>query len=102
VYDLFPTIPSLAQATQWITEDHTNLMIDLAPYMTRCAHTLQSDASMARAHHLFVTAGLRSLPILSTGSFLGTNEIVGIVTRIDLLEDAYHQGEMCTCPQGLS
>jgi CBS domain-containing protein len=90
--DLFPGCPSLPQATDWLLEEHLGLMLDLTPYMSRCAHTLHCDASMARAHHLFVSAGLRSLPILCRGHLVGTNEVVGIITRADLLDVRYEEG----------
>ena len=97
--DLFPSFPSLPQATDWLMEEHLGLLLDLTPYMSRCAHSLRSDASMARAHHLFVSqglaarcdrcpsshschtltrlsasAGLRSMPILTAARVIGEKE----------------------------
>jgi len=88
--DLFPSYPSLRRALEWLCQPHLKLMLDLEPYMSRVAHTLNADASLARAHHLFVSVGLRSMPILSRDR--EHNEVVGILTRSNLLHTSYEQG----------
>jgi len=88
--ELFPAFPSLRRATDWLAENHLEMEIDLTPYIAPCAHTLRSDASMARAHHLFVSTGLRSLPILASDRT--SCEVVGIITRADLLHESYERG----------
>jgi len=85
--ELFPTYPSLREATDWLLEEHLQLMLALIPYTRPCAQTLQKSASMARAHYLFVSGGLRSMPILAEGG-----QVIGIVTRLNLMKEAYTAG----------
>eukprot|EP00455_Lapot_gusevi_P006098 TRINITY_DN12600_c0_g2_i3.p1 TRINITY_DN12600_c0_g2~~TRINITY_DN12600_c0_g2_i3.p1 ORF type:complete len:787 (-),score=196.47 TRINITY_DN12600_c0_g2_i3:47-2407(-) len=56
-------------------------MIDLTPYWNRSPFSVHQDFSCTFAFRLFRSMGLRHLPVVND-----MNEVVGIITRKDLLE----------------
>jgi len=82
IQDQFPTYPDIAQATQgWMTDKHRSMYVNLLPYANTNAFTVQDNTCMQKVYTLFRGMGLRCLPVLG----LGTNRVVGTITRQDLL-----------------
>ena len=60
-----------------------NCLLDLRPYANTAPYTVNETASIQRSYRLFRTLGLRTLCVVNH-----TNQVVGIITRKDLLPDA--------------
>lgn len=56
--------------------------MDLRPYCDTAPYTVYEAASVPRAYRLFRTVGMRHLLVLNS-----LNELVGIITRDELLEE---------------
>jgi len=87
IQDMFPSYPSIKEATAWATEEHRKMYINLLPYANTNAYTVRSNACMRRVYTLFRGMGLRCLPVLK----LGTNEVEGLITRQDLSHVNVHE-----------
>ena len=57
--------------------------VDLRPYANTAAYTINETASIQRTYRLFRTLGLRHLCVCNHN-----NQVVGIITRKDLLPEA--------------
>jgi len=61
-------------------EQLRNLVVDLRPYMDQSTIVIHDTFSFINAYRVFQTEGLRHLPVINKH-----NQVVGIVTRHDLL-----------------
>jgi CBS-domain-containing membrane protein len=59
--------------------------VDLGPYVNASAFSVRSDFSLHRAYMIFRTMGLRHLIITDVA-----NEVVGVLTRKDLMDFRLH------------
>ena len=57
------------------------LDVDISPYMNTAALTIHHSTHVAKVQHIFRSLGLRHLTVVNS-----SNEVVGILTRTDLLE----------------
>jgi chloride channel 7 len=87
IQDMFPSYPSIKEATAWATEDQLAQYINLLPYANTNAYTVRSNACMRRVYTLFRGMGLRCLPVLNEKS----NQVTGLITRQDLSHHAVHE-----------
>jgi chloride channel 7 len=60
-----------------------NCLLDLRPYANTAPYTINETSSIQRTYRLFRTLGLRTLCVVNH-----TNQVVGIITRKDLLPEA--------------
>ena len=63
-----------------LTDEELEMYIDLSQFVNTSSYTVQEDMSLAKVHQLFRGLGLRHLCIVPK-----PNEILGIITRKDLL-----------------
>jgi len=75
VYPRYPTINDVE-----MRESDRNCWLDLRPYANTAPYTINETASIQRTYRLFRTLGLRFLCVVNH-----TNQVVGIITRKDLL-----------------
>lgn len=75
VYPRYPTINDVE-----MRECDRNCWLDLRPYANTAPYTINETASIQRTYRLFRTLGLRFLCVVNH-----TNQVVGIITRKDLL-----------------
>eukprot|EP00977_Amphora_coffeiformis_P010919 scaffold2581_cov143-Amphora_coffeaeformis.AAC.1 len=75
VYPRYPTIHDVE-----MRESDRNCWLDLRPYANTAPYTVNETASIQRTYRLFRTLGLRFLCVVNH-----TNQVVGIITRKDLL-----------------
>jgi chloride channel 7 len=61
---------------------YLNMYLDLGPYVDPSFYVVQEDASLSKVYKLFRTLGLRHLCVIPRA-----NEVVGIITREDLLSE---------------
>lgn len=57
------------------------LDVDISPYMNTAALTIHHSTHVSKVQHIFRSLGLRHLTVVNS-----SNEVVGILTRADLLE----------------
>eukprot|EP00534_Pseudo-nitzschia_fraudulenta_P014160 CAMPEP_0201236950 /NCGR_PEP_ID=MMETSP0852-20130820/8301_1 /ASSEMBLY_ACC=CAM_ASM_000632 /TAXON_ID=183588 /ORGANISM="Pseudo-nitzschia fraudulenta, Strain WWA7" /LENGTH=901 /DNA_ID=CAMNT_0047531037 /DNA_START=278 /DNA_END=2983 /DNA_ORIENTATION=- len=74
-YPRYPTIDDID-----IGEADRNCWLDLRPYANTAPYTINETASIQRTYRLFRTLGLRFLCVVNHN-----NQVVGIITRKDLL-----------------
>ena len=77
----YPRYPTLADIE--MRENDRNCWLDLRPYANTAPYTVNETASIQRTYRLFRTMGLRFLCVVNH-----TNQVVGIITRKDLLPEA--------------
>lgn len=77
----YPRYPTLADIE--MRESDRNCWLDLRPYANTAPYTVNETASIQRTYRLFRTMGLRFLCVVNH-----TNQLVGIITRKDLLPDS--------------
>jgi chloride channel 7 len=77
----YPRYPTLADIE--MRESDRNCWLDLRPYANTAPYTVNETASIQRTYRLFRTMGLRFLCVVNH-----TNQVVGIITRKDLLPEA--------------
>lgn len=77
----------LNQADIEISEEEKDYEIDLRPYMNLAPYSLTDSSNLPRVFRLFRGLGLRHLVIVDKH-----NNVVGIVTRIDLARYRAHVG----------
>lgn len=77
----YPRYPTIADID--IREDDRNCWLDLRPYANTAPYTVNETASIQRTYRLFRTLGLRFLCVTNHN-----NQVVGIITRKDLLPDS--------------
>eukprot|EP00762_Andalucia_godoyi_P002833 ANDGO_04464.mRNA.1 Chloride channel protein C len=65
-----------------LSEEERAMYVDLQPFMNQAPITVNCKASMATAFRLFMTMGLRHLPVMDKN-----NKCAGMLTRRDFLED---------------
>lgn len=80
-YPVFPQINEME-----FSEEERRMSIDLSPYMNTAAISLHHSTHVAKVQTLFRSLGLRHLAIVDTA-----NQVVGIITRSDLME-FIHEG----------
>lgn len=74
-YPRYPTIDDID-----MRESDRNCWLDLRPYANTAPYTINETASIQRTYRLFRTLGLRFLCVVNHN-----NQVVGIITRKDLL-----------------
>jgi chloride channel 7 len=77
----YPRYPTLADVE--MLESDRNCWLDLRPYANTAPYTVNETASIQRTYRLFRTLGLRFLCVVNHN-----NQVVGIITRKDLLPEA--------------
>mmetsp|Transcript_26636 Transcript_26636/g.34715 ORF Transcript_26636/g.34715 Transcript_26636/m.34715 type:complete len:324 (+) Transcript_26636:3-974(+) len=77
-YPKYPTIDDVDMRA-----GDRNCWLDLRPYANTAPYTVNETASIQRTYRLFRTLGLRFLCVVNHN-----NQVVGIITRKDLLPDA--------------
>lgn len=77
----YPRYPTLADVE--MREADRNCWLDLRPYANTAPYTVNETASIQRTYRLFRTLGLRFLCVVNHN-----NQVVGIITRKDLLPDS--------------
>jgi len=77
----YPRYPTLADIE--MREGDRNCWLDLRPYANTAPYTVNETASIQRTYRLFRTLGLRFLCVCNHN-----NQVVGIITRKDLLPEA--------------
>ena len=60
-----------------------NCLVDLRPYANTAPYTVNETASIQRTYRLFRTLGLRCLCVVNH-----SNQVVGIITRKDLMPES--------------
>lgn len=77
-YPRYPTLEDIR-----LRESDRNCWLDLRPYANTAPYTVNETASIQRTYRLFRTLGLRFLCVVNHN-----NQVVGIITRKDLLPEA--------------
>lgn len=77
----YPRYPKIDQVE--MRESDRNCWLDLRPYANTAPYTVNETASIQRTYRLFRTLGLRFLCVVNHN-----NQVVGIITRKDLLPKA--------------
>jgi H+/Cl- antiporter ClcA len=77
----YPRYPKLSDVD--MREGDRNCWLDLRPYANTAPYTVNETASIQRTYRLFRTLGLRFLCVVNHN-----NQVVGIITRKDLLPEA--------------
>jgi chloride channel 7 len=77
-YPRYPTIDDVE-----MRESDRNCWLDLRPYANTAPYTVNETASIQRTYRLFRTLGLRFLCVVNYN-----NQVVGIITRKDLLPES--------------
>ena len=83
IYPRYPRIEDIK-----LSSADYDCWMNLAPYINRSPYTINETASVPRCYRLFRGLGLRYLAVTNK-----TNEVVGIITRKDLLFDEEHDGD---------
>jgi len=78
VYPRYPTIDDVDMRSA-----DRNSLLDLRPYANTAPYTVNETASIQRTYRLFRTLGLRFLCVVNH-----SNQVVGIITRKDLLPES--------------
>jgi H+/Cl- antiporter ClcA len=78
VYPRYPTIDDVE-----LRPGDRNCWLDLRPYANTAPYTINETASIQRTYRLFRTLGLRFLCVVNHN-----NQVVGIITRVDLLPES--------------
>lgn len=77
-YPKYPTIDDVDMRSA-----DRNCLLDLRPYANTAPYTVNETASIQRTYRLFRTLGLRFLCVVNH-----SNQVVGIITRKDLLPES--------------
>jgi chloride channel 7 len=77
-YPNYPTIDDVE-----LRDEDRNCWLDLRPYANTAPYTVNETASIQRTYRLFRTLGLRFLCVVNHN-----NQVVGIITRRDLMPEA--------------
>lgn len=78
VYPRYPSVDDIE-----LRSTDRDCLLDLRPYANTAPYTINETASIQRTYRLFRTLGLRTLCVVNH-----TNQVVGIITRKDLLPDS--------------
>eukprot|EP00592_Proboscia_alata_P028268 CAMPEP_0194446072 /NCGR_PEP_ID=MMETSP0176-20130528/128221_1 /TAXON_ID=216777 /ORGANISM="Proboscia alata, Strain PI-D3" /LENGTH=994 /DNA_ID=CAMNT_0039272717 /DNA_START=152 /DNA_END=3137 /DNA_ORIENTATION=- len=78
---VFPRYPTIEDVE--MRPNDRNCWLDLRPYANTAPFTVNETASIQRSYRLFRTLGLRQLCVVNHN-----NQVVGIITRKDLLPEA--------------
>ena len=78
VYPRYPTIDDVEMRSA-----DRNCLLDLRPYANTAPYTVNETASIQRTYRLFRTLGLRFLCVVNH-----SNQVVGIITRKDLMPES--------------
>jgi len=78
---VYPRYPSINDIDVRSTE--RDCLLDLRPYANTAPYTINETASIQRTYRLFRTLGLRTLSVVNH-----SNQVVGIITRKDLLPES--------------
>ena len=79
-YPRYPSIDTVLAANAHINVNDEDLYLNIEPYINPSPFVMRDESSLSRAFRLFRTMGLRHLVIVNVH-----NEVVGIVTRKDLV-----------------
>jgi len=82
----YPHYPTIADIKEGLADEALKQSIDLGPFMSPTPYTIQALAPLSRVIALFRPMGLRHLPVVDK-----VNNIVGMITRKDLVEPALHE-----------
>ena len=77
----YPKYPTVADVS--MGDEDRDCWLDLRPYANTAPYTINETASIQRTYRLFRTLGLRFLCVTNHN-----NQVVGIITRKDLLPEA--------------
>ncbi|XP_065201753.1 H(+)/Cl(-) exchange transporter 7 [Planococcus citri] len=80
----YPRYPSIDDVH--ITDEERNYTIDLSPFMNPSPYVVQHMTSLPRVFRLFRALGLRHVIVIND-----INEVVGIISRIDLARYRVHR-----------
>ena len=82
----YPNYPDI----NWmkVASSNRSAFINLAPYIDTAAFSIHQSATFQRTYRMFRTLGLRQLIVVNEH-----NEVLGIVTRVDLLGTRKEQDE---------
>jgi len=80
-YPNYPTVQNIS-----LNEDERLGWLDLRPYANTAPYTVNETASIQRTYRLFRTLGLRCLCVVNHN-----NQLVGIITRKDLLHESLEE-----------
>ena len=75
----YPNFPSVEEIL--LSEEDYGMDMDISPYMNTAALTIHHSTHVAKVQHIFRALGLRHLTVVNS-----SNEVVGVITRADLLE----------------
>jgi len=75
----YPNYPTMDDVE--LTEEDRDMDLDISPYMNTAALTIHHSTHVDKVQHLFRALGLRHLTVVNS-----TNQVVGILTRADLLD----------------
>jgi len=78
--ELAKTLPDIATIAASLSSQDNSMYIDLLPYVNTSATVVHDTCSYTEAYRLFRTMGLRHLFVINKN-----NEVVGVITRKDLL-----------------
>ena len=78
---VYPRYPKISEIV--LNPSDRTSFVDLRPYANTAAYTINETASIQRTYRLFRTMGLRHLCVCNH-----SNQVVGIITRKDLLPEA--------------
>ncbi|CAM9871346.1 unnamed protein product, partial [Chrysoparadoxa australica] len=79
----YPRYPRLSELD--LAKEDMPCLIDLTPYLQIGPHIINEHASAHRAYTMFRTLGMRHMPVINH-----YNELVGIITRENLLSEHHH------------
>jgi len=80
-YPFYPTLDDIE-----MREEDRSCWLDLRPYANTAPYTINETASIQRTYRLFRTLGLRCLCVVNH-----YNQVVGIITRNDLLPETLEE-----------
>ncbi|KAA0157273.1 hypothetical protein FNF29_00625 [Cafeteria roenbergensis] len=81
----YPRYPTAEEARAGLSEEDLSCWLDLRPYMNATPYTVHARAPLMRGYRLFRSMGLRHLIAVNDA-----HDVVGILTRRDLLEEHLH------------
>lgn len=77
---LYPKYPTISEIE--LNDNDRDCWLDLRPYANTAPYTVNESASIQRTYRLFRTLGLRFLCVVNHN-----NQVVGVITREDLLAE---------------
>lgn len=96
IEQVYPNYPTIEDVPILNKHDH-QWLLDLRPYANTTPYTINSTASIQRTYRLFRTLGLRFLCVVNH-----QNQVVGVITREDLLPDSLDNSIMSSASSSSS